>query len=73
MGGSSIDPISAKKALESMLGIDHVASEDPERDALDCEELREAEYEEMGLRAPAAPAVPTRLRTRIARFLGRRV
>lgn len=69
---NSIDPISAKKALESMLGIDHLPPQDPEREALDREELREAEYEEMGLRAPSAPPVPTGLRTRFARFLGRR-
>lgn len=68
----SIDPISATKALESMTGIDHLPPEHPERDALDREELREAEYGEMGLRAPAAPRVPTGLRNRLARFLGRR-
>jgi hypothetical protein len=55
-----------------MLGIDHLPPQDPEREALDREELREAEYEEMGLRAPSAPPVPTGLRTRFARFLGRR-
>jgi RNA polymerase sigma-70 factor (ECF subfamily) len=32
--------ISAKKALESMLGIDHLPPEDPEREGLDREELR---------------------------------
>lgn len=68
----SIDPISAKKALEAMTGIDHAPREDPAREALDRDELREAEYEEMGLRAPSSPPVAKSLRDRLLRFLGRR-
>lgn len=70
---NSIDPISAKKALESMMKTDHLPRENPERDALDREEERRAEYEVMGLRAPDAPSVAPGLLDRLARLLGRRV
>jgi len=68
---SSIDPISAKKALESMLKIDQLPREHPEQEALDREEERQAEYEVMGLQAPPAPPVQPRLMDRLARLLGR--
>ncbi len=67
----SIDPISAKKALESMLKIDELPREDREQESLDREEEREAEYAVMGLKAPPAPPVSTSLLNRLARLLGR--
>jgi hypothetical protein len=67
----SIDPISSKKALESMTGIDRLEHEDPQRDALDREELRAVEYRDVGLRAPARQP-RTGLLARLERLLGRR-
>ncbi len=72
MAPDSIDPISAKKALESMTHIQGVPHEDPEREALDREESREADYETMGLRTPPAPTAKDGLLDRLARILGRR-
>ena len=52
---NSIDPISAKKALEALMHVEGLPAENPERDVLDREELRQAEYEAMGLQTPPAP------------------
>jgi hypothetical protein len=68
----SIDPISTKKALESAIGIDKLDPANPERDALDREELRQVEYEEKGLRAPVRQPVSTGVRSVIRGFLGGR-
>jgi hypothetical protein len=68
----SIDPISAKKALEALMRTEQSPREDPERDALDREDLQKAEYAEMGLRAPSARPASAGLRNRLTRFLGRR-
>ena len=68
----SIDPISAKKALEVLTGIDSLPPEGTaERHlALDAEELREVEYEEMGLPIPPRAVPRPTLGERIKAFLG---
>ena len=68
---NSIDPISATKALESLMRIDQLPREHPEQEALDREEEREADYEVMGLQAPPVPPVRTGLLDRLARLLRR--
>jgi len=61
MSGPSFPAVGAKKALESLTGIDHLESEEAEasRHALDEEELREVEYESMGMHAPKQVPAPS--------------
>ncbi|HYL41561.1 MAG TPA: hypothetical protein VET90_09650 [Candidatus Binatus sp.] len=66
---NSIDPISAKKTLESLLHIGQDPRDNPGRQALDREEERVAEYEVMGLQAPPPPAAPPGILDRLARLL----
>lgn len=72
MTGPSFPAVGGKKALESLTGIDHLESEASEanREALDEEELREVEYESMGLHAPAHEP-PSGLLARIRRWFSR--
>jgi hypothetical protein len=61
MSGPSFPAVGAKKALESLTGIDHLESEEAEasRHALDDEELRQTEYESMGMHAPEHGPAPS--------------
>jgi hypothetical protein len=76
MSGPSIDPISATKALASLIGLDHESSEAnaAARAELDREELLETEYREMGLPPPSAsrPRHPATIRARLLAWIGRR-
>jgi hypothetical protein len=71
-GGGGPSAISAAKALEALT--EQRPTENPVRETLDREELRQVEYEEMGLPIPrhAAPPHPVGLSRRIWAWLTRR-
>jgi len=75
MSGPSFPAVGAKKALESLTGIDYLESEEAEasRHALADEELREVEYESMGMHAPEhLPAPRTGFWAQLRAWMGRR-
>jgi hypothetical protein len=75
MSGPSINPVAATKTMDSVTGADHAPSERnaEARAELDREELREVEYDEMGLHAPTHAPMPRRgLWARLKRALGLR-
>lgn len=74
MTGPSIDPIAATGVLNIESSAHKAFLEDFDRQALDAEELREVEYEAMGIEPPERPPAtrPTRLWERFQLWLSAR-